>query len=61
MRAVGIEMLARVAADICRDMGTPSVASSLELTARLEIVVLTLPLISLLLDSIRALFAEAGF
>jgi stage III sporulation protein AD len=49
-----------VASDICRDMGTPSVASSLELTARLEIVVLTLPLISLLLDSIRALFAEAG-
>ncbi len=60
MRAVGIAMLTRVAADICRDMGTPSVASSLELTARLEIVVLTLPLISLLLDSIRALLAEAG-
>lgn len=60
MRAVGIAMLTRVAADICREMGTPSVASSLEITARLEIVVLTLPLISLLLDSIRALFAEAG-
>ena len=60
MRAVGIAMLTRVAADICRDMGTPSVASSLELTARLEIIILTLPLISSLLESIRALFAEAG-
>ena len=60
MRAVGIAMLTRVAADICRDMGTPSVASSLELTARLEIVVLTLPLVSMLLECIRDLFAEAG-
>ena len=60
MRAVGIAMLTRVAADICRDMGSPSVASSLEVTARLEIALLTLPLVSSLLESIRALFAEAG-
>ena len=60
MRTVGIAMLTRVAADICRDMGSPSVASSLEVTARLEIALLTLPLVSSLLESIRALFAEAG-
>ena len=60
MRAVGIAMLTRVAADICRDMGSPSVAASLEITARLEIVILSLPLISSLLESIRLLFDEAG-
>ena len=60
MRTMGIAMLTRVAADICRDMGSPSVASSLEVTARLEIALLTLPLVSSLLESIRALFAEAG-
>lgn len=60
MRAIGIAMLTRIAADVCRDMGTPSVAASLELTARFEIVLLTLPLISSLLESIRSLFSEAG-
>lgn len=60
MRVIGIAMLSRVAADICRDMGTPSVASSLELVARFEIMILSLPLVSSVLESIRLLFAEAG-
>lgn len=60
MRVLGIAMLTRVAADICRDMGTPSVASSLELVARLEIMLLCLPLVSSVMESIRALLAEAG-
>ncbi len=61
MRVIGIAMLTRVAADICRDMGTPSVAASLELVAKLEIMILSLPLVSSVLESIRLLFAEAGF
>ena len=60
MRVIGIAMLTRVAADICRDMGTPSVAASLELVAKLEIMILCLPLISSVLESIRVLFSEAG-
>ncbi len=60
MRVIGIAMLTRVAADICRDMGTPSVASSLELVAKFEIMILSLPLVSSVLESIRLLFAEAG-
>ncbi len=60
MRVLGIAMLTRTAADICRDMGTPSVASSLELAARLEIMILCLPLVSSVMESIRALLAEAG-
>lgn len=60
MRVIGIAMITKVSADICRDMGTPSVASSLELVAKLEIMILSLPLISSALESIRQLFAEAG-
>ncbi len=61
MRALGIAALTRIAAEVCRDMGTPSLASTLEMTAKFEIVLLTLPLISSLLESIRALLSEAGF
>lgn len=61
MRAIGIAMITRVAADVCRDMGTPSVAAALELAARLEMIILSLPLISSILESVRSLFAEAGF
>ncbi|MBQ4141676.1 MAG: hypothetical protein IJD70_10090 [Clostridia bacterium] len=60
MRVIGISMLTRISADICRDMGTPSVAASLELVAKLEIMILCLPLISSVLESIGALFSEAG-
>lgn len=60
LRALGIAVLTRVAAGICRDLGTPSVASSIELAARLEIMLLCLPLVSAVTDGIKALLAEAG-
>lgn len=60
MRVIGIAMITKIAADICREMGTPSVASSLEMAAKFEIIILSLPLVSSVIESIRELFSEAG-
>lgn len=60
MRVVGIAMITKIAADICREMGTPSVAASLEMAAKFEIIILSLPLVSSVIESIRELFSEAG-
>ena len=60
MRALAIAMITKIASDICRDMGTPSVASSLEMAAKLEIIILTLPLVSSVIESVRGLFAGIG-
>lgn len=60
MRVIGIAMITKIAADLCREMGTPSVASSLEMAAKFEIIILSLPLVSSVIESIRELFSEAG-
>lgn len=60
MRALGIAMITKISADICREMGTPSVASSLETAAKFEITILSLPLLSSVLESISEMFSEAG-
>lgn len=60
MRVMGIAMLVRIACDICREMGAPGVAMSLETVAKFEIIILSLPLVGSLLDSIKALFAQSG-
>lgn len=60
MRVIGITMITKIAADLCREMGTPSVASYLEMAAKFEIIILSLPLVSSVIESIRELFSEAG-
>lgn len=60
LRAFAIAMMTKLAADLCREMGTPSVASSLETAAKFEIIILTLPLISSVIESVRELFSGAG-
>ena len=60
LRALAIAMMTKLAADLCREMGTPSVASSLETAAKFEIIILTLPLISSVIESVRELFSGAG-
>ena len=60
MRALAIAMMTKLASDICREMGTPSVALSLEMAAKFEIIILTLPLISSVIESVHGLFAGAG-
>ena len=60
LRVLGISILSRTAGDICREMGATSVASSLEVAAKLEIIVLTLPLVTEALDAVKGLLLEAG-
>lgn len=55
IRAFGIAMLTRTAADICREMGAASVASALEVAGKLEIVILSLPLISTAMELVQGL------
>ena len=45
LRAVGIAVLSRLCADICRDCGESTLASGVEIALRLEILVLCIPLV----------------
>ena len=54
LKALGVSILAHVTANICRDAGEPSIAYYVELGAKIEILILSIPL---LLDVI-ALAAE---
>ena len=61
IRVIGIAVITRVSADICREMGAANVASSLEMVAKFEIILLSLPLVSSVFESVKMLFSEAGF
>ena len=45
IRSVGVAILAHLCADVCRDCGENSVASGVILAAKVEIVILCLPLV----------------
>ena len=60
LRALAIAMMTKLASDLCRELGTPSVATSLETAAKLEIIILTLPLISSVIDGVKELFTGVG-
>lgn len=60
LRALAIAMMTKMASDLCRDMGTPSVAAALETAAKFEIIILTLPLISSVIETVRELFSGVG-
>lgn len=61
VRVIGIAVITRISADICREMGAVSIASSLETVAKFEIILLSLPLVSSVIEGVRSLFSEAGF
>ncbi len=46
LRALGVALIGQFTSQICRDLGGESIASGVELAAKLEIFVLCLPLIS---------------
>lgn len=50
MRAVGVALLSRLCSDVCRDCGEPTLAGGVELAAKLEILLLSLPLIRRIID-----------
>lgn len=60
IRVIGIAVITRISADICREMGAANVATSLETVAKFEIILLSLPLVSSVLRSVSDLFSEAG-
>lgn len=51
IKSTGICYVTSFAADLCRDFGHTSLASNIELTGRLSILVIVLPLISYILDT----------
>lgn len=51
IKALGIAWLTHITAEICRDCGENSVASYVELAGKLEILMLSLPLITSILET----------
>ena len=60
LRSLAVAVMTKLASDLCREMGAQAVASSLETAAKFEIIILTLPLISSVIESVRALFSGVG-
>jgi len=50
IKAIGISLIAQLAADICRDAGEQSIAAKVEMGGKLGIVAITLPLFGELLQ-----------
>lgn len=55
IKTIGICALSGFTADACRDTGNTSLASRIEFASRIAIVVISLPLISSVLDTVRKL------
>ncbi len=51
IKALGVALLTHLGAEICRDCGESSIASGVELAGKCEILLLSLPLISSILDT----------
>jgi stage III sporulation protein AD len=57
MRTLGIAIMTKLGADFCRDLGSASVAATLETAGKIEMILLSLPLLSSALDTIGALIS----
>lgn len=57
MRALGIAIMTKLGADFCRDLGSASLAATLETAGKIEMILLSLPLLSSALDTIGALIS----
>ncbi len=53
LKALGVALLAQICADICRDCGENSAASGVELVAKLEILLLCLPMLEKVISTAR--------
>ena len=60
LRALGIALLAQVAAQICRECGEAAIAEAVELTAKVELLLLCIPLMNELLTLARELLSTGG-
>ena len=52
LKTIGIALVSQVTADVCRDCGSASIASKVELSAKLMILSLCIPILQTLLDHI---------
>ncbi len=59
-KALGIALLTSVCANICRECGESSAAAGVELAGKLEILLLSLPLINEILEVAQGLLAWGG-
>lgn len=58
LRAIGIAFLTEITATVCRDSGEESIAKNIELLAKAEILILSLPLIKELIKISEALLGK---
>ena len=49
LKALGVALLAHIASSVCRDCGEPNIASVVELAGKVEILLISLPMIERLL------------
>lgn len=59
LKALGVAFLTETSAAICRDSGEAGVASWVETVGKLEILLLSFPLIRTVVDTVVALLGEA--
>jgi len=59
-QALGIAILSQVCADLCRESGENGLAGGVELTGKVEILLLCLPLMEELLATARELLSMGG-
>ncbi len=57
IKALGIAILTETCAEICRESGETSAANGVELAGKVELLLLSLPLINEVLSTARELFA----
>ena len=55
LKALGIALLAQIVSDLCRDGGESTVASIVEMAGKAVILLLALPLVESLLETVKAL------
>ncbi|MBO5510763.1 MAG: stage III sporulation protein AD [Clostridia bacterium] len=59
LKALGLAFLTETAASVCRDSGEAGLATWVETAGKLEILLLSFPLISTVLDTVAALLGAA--
>ncbi len=55
LKALGVALAVEISADVCKDAGEAGLASKLEMIGRAELLLLSLPLISELIERARSL------
>ncbi|ABZ82896.1 stage iii sporulation protein ad, putative [Heliomicrobium modesticaldum Ice1] len=60
LKIVGIAYIAEFGAQICRDAGESTIATKVEMAAKIVVMVLALPILLALMDSLMSLLPRGG-